>query len=82
MPFERAKNLTFTAFLDDDKPIKNDEPPHKVVTTMKVPRWEYAKLVRDSATLETVKQLVKGMESYNLKNVLDVLLKVNDEADG
>ena len=62
------KTFTFTGLLEDE-PKKE-----QVVTTVKVPRFEYARLVAAKAKLDMVERIVNGMESYNVKDTLKLLL--------
>ena len=48
----------------------NNQP----VVMMKVPRYEYARLVRDAERFQIVVKLAKNLDSYDLKKILDVLI--------
>ena len=48
------------------------------VVTLEVPRYEYARLVRDAERFQIVVKLAKNLDSYDLKKMLDVLLKSDD----
>ena len=61
------KTFTFTGLLEDE-PKKE-----QVVTTVKVPRFEYARLVAAKAKLDMVEKIVNSMDSYDCKKMLDVL---------
>ena len=56
----------------------NENCLHQPVVMMKVPRYEYARLVRDAERFQIVIKLAKNLDSYDLKKVLDVLLKSDD----
>lgn len=51
------------------------------VVTLKVPRYEYARLVRNSERLVILMRLSESLDNYDLKKVLDVLLKADDVDD-
>lgn len=44
------------------------------VVTLKIPRYEYAKLVRDAERFQILVKLAKNLDAYDLKKVLDVLI--------
>lgn len=67
------KTFTFTGLLDD-KPKKE-----QVVTTVKVPRFEYARLVAAKAKLDMIEKMVKNMDSYSAYPVLKLLLTEAEE---
>lgn len=60
----------------------NEQCLHQPVVMMEIPRYEYARLVRDAERLAILVKLSKSLDSYDLKKVLDVLLKADDEVDG
>ena len=62
------KTFTFTGLLEDE-PKKE-----QVVTTVKVPRFEYARLVAAKAKLDMIEKMVNSMESYTVYPVLKLLL--------
>jgi hypothetical protein len=62
------KTFTFTGLLEDE-PKKE-----QVVTTVKVPRFEYARLVAAKAKLDMIEKMVSSMESYSAYPVLKLLL--------
>ena len=66
------KTFTFTVLLEDE-PKKE-----QVVTTVKVPRFEYARLVAAKAKLDMIEKMVKNMESYAAYPVLKLLLTEED----
>lgn len=47
--------------------------PIAKVTTVKVPVWEYAGLVRASTVMEVTEKLVNGLDEYKVRDVLKVL---------
>lgn len=65
------KTFTFTGLLEDD-PKK--EPSVELITTVKVPRFEYARLVAAKAKLDMIEKMVKNMDSYAAYPVLKLLL--------
>lgn len=48
------------------------------VVTLEVPRYEYARLVRDAERFQILVKLAKNLDTYDLKKVLDVLMKSDD----
>ena len=62
------KTFTFTGMFEDE-PKKE-----QVVTTVKVPRFEYARLIVAKAKLDMIEKMVKNMDSYAAYPVLKVLL--------
>ena len=44
------------------------------VVTLEVPRYEYARLVRDAERFQILVKLAKNLDTYDLKKVLDVLI--------
>ena len=66
------KTFTFTGLLEDE-PKKE-----QVVTTVKVPRFEYARLVAAKAKLDMIEKMVKNMDSYAAYPVLKLLLTEED----
>lgn len=62
------KTFTFTGLLEDE-PKKE-----QVVTTVKVPRFEYARLIAAKAKLDMIEKMVNNMESYAAYPVLKLLL--------
>ena len=66
------KTFTFTGLLEDE-PKKE-----QVVTTVKVPRFEYARLVAAKAKLDMIEKMVKNMDSYSAYPVLKLLFTEED----
>ena len=66
------KTFTFTGLLEDE-PKKE-----QVVTTVKVPRFEYARLIASKAKLDMIEKMVKNMDSYAAYPVLKLLLTEED----
>lgn len=66
------KTFTFTGLLEDE-PKKE-----QVVSTVKVPRFEYARLVAAKAKLDMIEKMVKNMESYAAYPVLKLLFSEED----
>ena len=62
------KTFTFTGLLEDE-PKKE-----QVVTTVEVPRFEYARLIAATAKLDMIEKMVKNMDSYAAHPVLKLLL--------
>lgn len=62
------KTFTFTGLFEDEPKKK------QVVTTVKVPRFEYARLIAAKAKLDMVQQIVNNMDSYAAYPVLKLLL--------
>ena len=67
--------FTFTGLLKDE-PKK--EPSVELITTVKVPRHEYALLVAAKAKLDLVEKMVNGMDSYAAFPVLKLLFSEED----
>lgn len=66
------KTFTFTGLLEDE-PKKE-----QVVTTVKVPRFEYARLIAAKAKLDMIEKMVNGMDSYAVYPVLKLLFTEED----
>ena len=66
------KSFTFTGLLEDE-PKKE-----QVVTTVKVPRFEYARLIAAKAKLDMIEKMVKNMYSYAAYPVLKLLFTEED----
>ena len=62
------KTFTFTGMFEDE-PKKE-----QVVTTVEVPRFEYARLIAAKAKLDMIEKMVNNMESYAAYPVLKLLL--------
>ena len=69
------KAFTFTGLLEDE-PKKE-----QVVTTVKVPRFEYARLIAAKAKLDMIEKMVKNMDSYAAYPVLKLLLTEEDAGE-
>ena len=52
---------------------------NNLALTMEVPRYEYARLIRDSERMRIVTKLIKTMDSYDVKKVVDVLFDTEEE---
>jgi hypothetical protein len=66
------KTFTFTGMFEDE-PKKE-----QVVTTVKVPRFEYARLIVAKAKLDMIEKMVKNMDSYAVYPVLKLLFTEED----
>ena len=66
------KTFTFTGLFEDE-PKKE-----QVVTTVEVPRFEYARLIAAKAKLDMIEKIVKNMESYAAYPVLKLLFGEED----
>ena len=66
------KTFTFTGLLEDE-PKKE-----QVVTTVEVPRFEYARLIAAKAKLDMIEKMVNNMESYAAYPVLKLLFPEGD----
>lgn len=69
------KTFTFTGLLEDE-PKKE-----QVVTTVEVPRFEYARLIAAKAKLDMIEKMVKNMDSYAAYPVLKLLLTEEDAGE-
>jgi hypothetical protein len=66
--------ITFTGHIADPvKEMSKKEPSVELITTVKVPRHEYALLVAAKAKLDLVEKMVNGMDSYAAFPVLKLL---------
>ena len=66
------KTLTITGLFEDE-PKKE-----QVVTTVKVPRFEYARLVAAKAKLDMIEKMANNLESFALYPVLKLLFTEED----
>lgn len=66
------KTFTFTGLLEDE-PKKE-----QVVTTVKVPRFEYARLIAAKAKLDMIERMANNLESFALYPVLKLLFSEED----
>ena len=66
------KTFTFTGLLEDE-PKKE-----QVVTTVKVPRFEYARLIAAKAKLDMIEKIVNNMDSYAAYPMLKLLFTEED----
>lgn len=66
------KTFTFTGLLE------NEPKKEQVVTTVEVPRFEYARLVAAKAKLDMIEKMVKNMDSYAAYPVLKLLFTEED----
>ena len=69
------KTFTFTGLLEDE-PKKE-----QVVTTVKVPRFEYARLIAAKAKLDVIEKVCGNMDSYQTKEFLRALFTSPTEED-
>lgn len=65
------KTFTFTGLLEE---LEDEPNKEQVVTTVKVPRFEYARLIAAKAKLDMIEKMVKNMDSYAAYPVLKLLL--------
>ena len=65
------KTFTFTGLLEE---LEDEPNKEQVVTTVKVPRFEYARLIAAKAKLDMIEKMVNNMESYAAYPVLKLLL--------
>ena len=65
------KTFTFTGLLEE---LEDEPNKEQVVTTVKVPRFEYARLIAAKAKLDMIEKMVKNMDSYAAHPVLKLLL--------
>ena len=54
--------------------LKDELKKEQVVTTVKIPCFEYARLVAAKAKLDMIEKMVKNMDSYAAYPVLKLLL--------
>lgn len=69
------KTFTFTGLLEDE-PKKE-----QVVTTVKVPRFEYARLIAAKAKLDVIEKVCGNMDAYQTKEFLRALFTSPTEED-
>ena len=72
------KTFTFTGLLEDE-PKK--EPSVEFITTVKVPRHEYALLVAAKAKLDIIDRVCGNMDAYQMKEFLRALFASPTEED-
>lgn len=65
--------FTFTGLLNETK-----ETTTEVITNVKVPRHEYARLIAAKAKLDMIEKMVNGMDSYAAYPVLKLLFSEED----
>ena len=69
------KTFTFTGLLEDE-PKKE-----QVVTTVEVPRFEYARLIAAKAKLDVIENVCGNMDAYQTKEFLRALFTSPTEED-
>ena len=65
MPTNGMSEMTFTGYIADPvKEMSKKEPSVELITTVKVPRHEYALLVAAKAKLDIVERLLTEPDKY------------------
>lgn len=52
---------------------------NNIVTTMEIPRYEYAQLVRKAERLSVIEKLMTSIDAYDLKKVIPVLVEGGED---
>jgi hypothetical protein len=82
MPLNGMSEMTFTGHIADPvKEMSKKEPSVEFITTVKVPRHEYARLVAAKAKLDIIERMVDFMDTYGLEAFLKRLFISHEEED-
>ena len=82
MPFNDMSEITFTGnIVDPVKEMSKKEPSVELITTVKVPRHEYALLVAAKAKLDIIDRVCGNMDAYQMKEFLRALFASPTEED-
>jgi hypothetical protein len=74
--------ITFTGSFDNPvKEMSKKEPSVDLITTVKVPRHEYALLVAAKAKLDIIEKVCGNMDAYQTKEFLRALFASPTEED-
>ena len=72
------KTFTFTGLLEE---LEDEPNKEQVVTTVKVPRFEYARLIAAKAKLDVIEKVCGNMDAYQTKEFLRALFTSPTEED-
>ncbi len=82
MPLNGMSEITFTGNIADPvKEMSKKEPSVDLITTVKVPRHEYALLVAAKAKLDIIDRVCGNMDAYQTKEFLRALFTSPTEED-
>jgi len=82
MPTKDRSEMTFAAYFDNPvKEMSKKEPSVDLITTVKVPRHEYALLVAAKAKLDIIDRVCGNMDAYQMKEFLRALFTSPTEED-
>jgi hypothetical protein len=82
MPLNGMSEITFTGNFDNSmKEMSKKEPSVELITTVKVPRHEYALLVAAKAKLDIIEKVCGNMDAYQTKEFLRALFASPTEED-
>jgi len=82
MPTNGMSEMTFTGYIADPvKEMSKKEPSVELITTVKVPRHEYALLVAAKAKLDIIDRVCGNMDAYQMKEFLRALFVSPTEED-
>lgn len=82
MPLNGMSEITFTGNFDNSvKEMSKKEPSVELITTVKVPRHEYALLVAAKAKLDIIDRVCGNMDAYQTKEFLRALFTSPTEED-
>ena len=82
MPLNGMSEITFTGnIVDPVKEMSKKEPSVELITTVKVPRHEYALLVAAKAKLDIIDRVCGNMDAYQTKEFLRALFTSPTEED-
>ena len=82
MPMNGMSEITFTGSLANPvKEMSKKEPSVELLTTVKVPRHEYALLVAAKAKLDIIDRVCGNMDAYQTKEFLRALFTSPTEED-
>ena len=82
MPLNGMSEITFTGnIVDPVKEMSKKEPSVELITTVKVPRHEYALLVAAKAKLDIIDRVCGNMDAYQMKEFLRALFVSPTEED-
>jgi len=82
MPLNGMNEITFTGnIVDPVKEMSKKEPSVDLISTVKVPRHEYALLVAAKAKLDIIDRVCGNMDAYQMKEFLRALFASPTEED-
>ena len=82
MPLNGMNEITFTGnIVNPVKEMSKKEPSVDLITTVKVPRHEYALLVAAKAKLDIIDRVCGNMDAYQMKEFLRALFASPTEED-